>query len=115
MDFMTSVRTVFAKYADFNGRAIRSEYWWFVLFTMIVGIILSIIDVIVFSLESFGPLSSIFQLAVLIPSLAVAARRLHDIDKSGWWQLLWLIPIVGWILLIYWLATRAPEGENRYS
>lgn len=95
MNFQESIKTCFSKYTDFEGRAKRPEFWWFVLFTLIASLILGVIS---------DALSGIFSLLVLLPSLAVGARRLHDIGKSGWWQLLWLIPVIGWIVLIYWCA-----------
>lgn len=103
MNFQDSVKTCFTKYADFNGRASRPEYWWFVLFNFLVSIALSIF--------SHG-LSSLYSIATLIPSLAAAARRLHETNRSGWWQLLWLIPVIGWIVLIVFLAQPAlPEQD----
>src|SRR5512147_2937684 len=90
MTFQESIRTCFQKYVVFDGRATRSEYWWFVLFTFLASLALGFVSDL---------LSSLFSLAVLLPSLAVGARRLHDIDKSAWWLLLWLVPIIGWIVL----------------
>ena len=86
MDFQTSVKTCFKKYADFSGRALRSELWWFVLFGFLGGIITTIIDIMIlgYSVESYGPLNLIFSVAIFIPSIAVTARRLHDINRSGW-------------------------------
>lgn len=113
MDFGTAVKTCFSKYADFNGRARRSELWWFVLFTFVVNAVLSFIPP---QIGDSGSLwSNLFALAVLIPSLAVGARRLHDTDRSGWWQLLALIPIVGWIILIVWFAQDSHPGGNRFG
>ena len=115
MDFMTSVKTCFSKYATFSGRAIRSEFWWFVLFCIIVGMVLGALDAMVFGYGSVGIFALIFQLGTIIPSLSVGARRLHDIGKSGWWQLLGLLPIIGWVILIYWMAQKTHEGENKYG
>lgn len=104
MTFFESIQTCFSKYATFDGVASRSEYWWFFLFNAIAGAIAQEISV---------GLSGVYSLATLLPSLAVAARRLHDTDRSGWWQLLWLVPVVGWIVLIVFLAQ---EGrQNRYT
>jgi uncharacterized membrane protein YhaH (DUF805 family) len=104
MTFGDSIKVCFSKYADFSGRATRPEFWWWVLFTFLSSLVLGFISDIV---------SGLFSLAVLIPSIAVGARRLHDIDKSGWWQLIWFIPVLGWILLIYWAAQPAQE-PNRF-
>jgi uncharacterized membrane protein YhaH (DUF805 family) len=117
MDFMTAVRTCFSKYVDFNGRARRSEYWFFVLFGVIVSIVTSILDSILgldFGSGS-GVLGTVASLALLLPQLAVGARRLHDTGRSGWWQLLGIIPIIGWIILIIWFATDSKPGDNQYG
>ena len=91
MDFMTAVRTCFSKYVDFSGRARRSEYWYFVLFTFLLGIVANIIDKILgtdYDTSNGGLVNTLVSLAVLLPSLAVGARRLHDTGRSGWWMLL---------------------------
>jgi len=109
--------TVLKKYAVFSGRAQRAEYWYFVLFSLIVSIILTFADNILglYDMQSgLGVLSGIYSLGVLIPSLAVGARRLHDIGKSGWWQLIAIIPLLGIILLIVWYATDSKE-DNKYG
>lgn len=108
---MTAVKTCFSKYADFKGRARRSEFWWWFLFTIIASIVLSVLDVMLFegAVEETGPLNSIFSLLTLLPTLAVTARRLHDIDKSGWWQLL---PLAGAILMIPGFAILFSSGES---
>tara|TARA_B100002019_G_scaffold274978_1_gene272426 strand:- start:196 stop:570 length:375 start_codon:yes stop_codon:yes gene_type:complete len=116
MDFQTSIKTCFNKYAVFSGRASRSEFWFFVLFGFLGGIISSIIDVMIlgYPFEEVGPINLIFTIALMIPSISVAARRLHDINKSGWWQLLW-ITIIGGILLIIWYATDGERKKNRFG
>lgn len=105
MTFGESISTCFSKYATFDGRASRSEYWWFFLFTFLVSVASSIVS---------ETLSGLFSLGVLLPSLAVGARRLHDVDRSGWFLLLWLIPIIGWIVLFVWAAQEGKE-PNRFS
>ena len=111
MDFATSIKTCFAKYAVFSGRATRSEFWWFALFGLIGGIVTAVIDVMIlgYSAETYGPINIIFSVITFLPYLAVGARRLHDINRSGWWQLITLT-IIGIILLIIWWAT---VGENK--
>lgn len=105
MNFTQSVQTCFSKYADFNGTASRPEFWWFFLFCWAASMLINFFG------GNFA--STIFSLATLVPSLSVGARRLHDTDRSGWLQLLWFIPVIGWILLIVWLAQ---EGKaNRYG
>ena len=107
MDFKQAVlRCVRDKYADFSGRAGRSEFWWFALASVLVQVVFSMLH-----LDLIGMLLS---LALLIPSLAVGTRRLHDIGKSGWFQLIWLIPLVGWIFLVYLLA-QPSVGPNQYG
>jgi len=116
MDFQTSIQTCFKKYAEFSGRASRSEFWWFVLFGLIGGIVTAIIDMMIlgYSSESYGPTNIIFNVIVLLPSLSVGARRLHDINKSGWWQLIYLT-FIGIILLIIWWATDGERKNNRFG
>ena len=116
MDFQTSIKICFNKYAVFSGRASRSEFWWFALFILIISIIGFIIDVMIFgySSEVTGPMGWIIIIATILPSLAVGARRLHDTDKTGWWQLLW-ITIVGGILVLIWQATMGEKKKNKYG
>lgn len=104
MTFVESIRTCFSKYAAFEGRASRSEFWWWYLFCLLTSLTLGLVSDII---------SGLFSLATLVPSLAVGTRRLHDTDRSGWFQLLWLIPFVGWIILIVWAAQPAKE-PNRF-
>jgi uncharacterized membrane protein YhaH (DUF805 family) len=101
MTFIDSVATCFQKYADFSGRAIRSEYWWWALFCFVASIALGIID---YKLELA------FDVATFLPYLAVTTRRLHDTNRTGWWQLIILIPIIGWIVLIVWLAQKGEDS-----
>lgn len=108
---------VIKKYVVFSGRARRKEFWMFVLFNAIIGIVLGIIDKAIgtdFSSGS-GVLGTIYSLAVLLPSLGVAWRRLHDTDRSGWWILIGIIPIIGWIVLIVFYAQEGKAGDNKYG
>ena len=100
MGFSQAVKSVFSNYANFSGRARRSEYWYFVLFSLIISLI-PIVNLIV-------------GLISIIPGIAVCIRRLHDIGKSGWWLLLCLIPIVNLILLV-WYCTDSQPGENQWG
>lgn len=113
MSFMEAVKACYSKFATFSGRASRSEYWWFFLFYVIVYIGLTTIAAALGS-EIFGLTAFAFVIASLIPSLAVGARRLHDIDKSGWWLLLSIIPIVC-LVLIYFFALKGTDGDNQYG
>ena len=112
MDFKTSVSTVFNKYIEFSGRASRSEFWWFALFSAIMGVVTSILDL---ALGTIAAINLLFSLAVLLPTLAVSVRRLHDTDRSGWWLLLTLIPIVGWLVLLYFYVQKGTDGDNRHG
>lgn len=131
MDFMTSVRTCWSKYATFSGRARRSEFWWFVLFTFLVGIVATVVDLALgtdeFN-EGNGVVGTLTGLVLLLPSIAVAARRLHDIGRSGWWQLvgfaaipvILLAPVLGLavllgslVLLLVWFCTDSrPDNHH---
>ena len=110
---------VIKKYAEFSGRARRKEFWMFVLINAIIGIILSIIDNIIGTTyggsANQGVLNSIYSLAVLIPSIAVGVRRMHDTGRSGWWVLINLIPCVGWIIYIVFAAQEGVAGDNQYG
>lgn len=118
MSFQDAVRTCLQrKYADFHGRARRSEYWFFFLFTAIIGIVGGILDAIFGTRSGMyggtGPIQGILQLALLIPGLAVGARRLHDTGRSGWWLLIGLIPLVGWIiLLVFFVQDSQPSNQH---
>ena len=103
--------TVLKKYATFSGRARRKEFWMFILFYIIIAIGLSVVDMMI----GMSLLGLLFALAMLIPSLAVGARRLHDIGKSGWWQLIGLVPFIGiLVLIIFWVMDSNP-GDNAYG
>ena len=97
-------------YSNFSGRTTRKEYWMFILIYFLVTIVLSIILKIV----KLDILLILFQLALLIPSIAIATRRLHDTNKSGWWQLIGLIPLLGVVIIIVLLAQPRKEGANDY-
>lgn len=106
MDFQQAIKICFQKYADFNGRASKPEYWWFFLFCLVGALIIEAIA---------GSLSLVFSLVTILPSLSVGARRLHDINKSGWYQLIWFIPILGWIYMIYLMVQDGEVNGNQYG
>jgi uncharacterized membrane protein YhaH (DUF805 family) len=106
------MKVVTQHYFDFNGRARRAEFWWYVLVNIIIAIILNVIGSILHLGQLLGGL---YNLAVLLPSLGVGVRRLHDINRSGWWLLIAFVPIVGAILLIYWYAQPGTSGANTYG
>lgn len=110
-DFVQAVKTCLNQYANFSGRAARPEFWYFFLFMVIVNIATMILDSILFG----GILNLIATLGLLVPGLAVGARRLHDTGRSGWWQLIGLIPFVGWIVLVVWFCQQGTAGPNQFG
>lgn len=111
MTFTEAVTTAFQKYATFSGRATRSEYWWFVLFVILVNIVLTIVA----NALNSPFLPAIASLLFFLPNLAITARRLHDIDKAGWWMLIVVVPLLGFILMLIWTCTKGTLGENRFG
>ncbi|MEB0136949.1 DUF805 domain-containing protein [Actimicrobium sp. CCC2.4] len=103
MTFTDAIKTCFSKYADFNDRASREEYWYFALFTLLGSLVLTMID---------NTASGVFSLVTLVPSIAAASRRLHDTNRSGWLQLLWLVPLIGWIVVVVFLVQQAKEPNQ---
>ena len=112
MSFKEAIVTCFRKYADFSGRARRSEYWWFTLFNYLVSMALGLVAM---ELPFFSVISGLYSLAILIPGLAVCWRRFHDIGKSGACYFLIFIPLVGPILLLVWFCKNGQSGPNRFG
>ena len=109
---------VLKKYATFSGRAQRAEYWYFLLFSTLIVIALSVIEGMTGSYNEdtgWGLLSGLYSLAVLLPSIAVGARRLHDTSRTGWWLLIGLIPVIGTIVLIVFFVLDSTPGDNAYG
>ena len=105
-------------YTEFGGRARRKEYWFFILFNILISIAFTIIDGVtgLYSIETgVGLFSGIYSLAILVPSIAVGVRRLHDTNRSGWWLLISFIPLIGAIILIVFLASDSNSEENQYG
>ncbi|MDZ5443975.1 DUF805 domain-containing protein [Micromonospora sp. 4G57] len=119
MSFTAAIRSVLTQYVGFTGRARRSEYWWFALFTVLVGLAAAILDSVLGTTlgsdGSTGVIGIIVNLALLLPALAVAMRRLHDTDRSGWWLLIGLVPIVGAIVLLVFFVLDSTPGTNRFG
>ena len=113
MDFGTSIKTCLGKYATFQGRASRSEFWYFALFNFLVNIVLSMVAGVLGNLG--GVLAGLVMLGLFLPGLAVLVRRLHDVDRSGWWYFLLLVPLVGLIVLLIWFCKKGTEGANRFG
>ncbi|MBE8718959.1 DUF805 domain-containing protein [Cellvibrio polysaccharolyticus] len=103
--------SVVKQYVNFEGRARRREYWMYILFYLIFYVGAVIIDYVI----GLGLIALIYSLALLLPSISVAARRLHDTGRSGWWQLLALIPLIGAIIVIIFLVQDSTPGDNKYG
>ena len=124
MNMTTAVKTVLGKYAVFSGRASRSEYWWWLLAMIILFTVLGIIDGALvapllgfeaFQPDAGQPVSFLVSLGLLLPNLAVSVRRLHDTDRSGWWLLLGLIPVIGTIVLLIFYVQPGNDDSNQYG
>jgi uncharacterized membrane protein YhaH (DUF805 family) len=114
MDFVTAVKTCFNKYATFTGRAMRSEYWFFALFYVIVSVIAVAIDLLVLQ-NTLTIVYYIVAIFLFLPTLAVTVRRLHDTNRSGWWLFFAFVPLVGPILLLVWYCTQGSDQANRFG
>lgn len=109
-------KAVAQNYCNFNGRASRSEYWWYVLFTAILGMVIGFIHAIFGAgTSATSAIQGVVSLALLLPGLGLCVRRLHDISKSGWWIFIALIPLVGAILLLVWFCKPSDPGSNEYG
>ncbi|WP_225029603.1 DUF805 domain-containing protein [Xinfangfangia pollutisoli] len=129
MGFLEAVKHVYGNYLSFQGRARRSEYWWWVLFNILAMVLIAMIELtlglgrgmmmagegMMSASYSGGPLSLIWALINFLPGLAVGVRRLHDTDKSGWWLLIGLVPLVGAIVLLVFFCSRGTAGPNRFG
>src|SRR5665213_745293 len=122
MSFMQAITSGFKRYVDFQGRSSRSEYWWWFLFSALINFALGFIQGLIEALSGgpnaasmlFSVLSTVATLALFLPTIAVAVRRLHDTNRSGWWYLI-AFTIVGIIPLLIWFCTRGTIGENRFG
>jgi uncharacterized membrane protein YhaH (DUF805 family) len=114
MTFVESIKAVLTNYAGFTGRASRSEFWWFYLFTVLVSLVFNVLSGGNAG-SFFGIVSALVSLALLLPSLAVGVRRLHDIGRSGWFLLFALIPLAGIIILIVWWARAGDVSDNAFG
>jgi len=114
MNFQEAIKSGFRNYVTFSGRAPRSEFWFWVLFEVLVSIVANILDVAIFPFSDVSPLNAIVSVALFLPSLAVSVRRLHDIDRTGWWVLISLT-VIGVVLLLIWNCLRGTIGANRFG
>ena len=117
MTFSESIKICFSKYFNYQGRAKRSEYWYFFLFCFLIAIAAVIFESIFLAntdIIYFDPISNFVELILLIPSINVATRRLHDVNRSGWWQLLYFTGI-GALVVLFWLVSKERDEGNRYN
>lgn len=123
MTFTQAVSSVLGNYSTFTGRAPRSEYWWWVVFSILVNIATSVIDTAIFGtyallhygeMTAFTPITTLVGLALIIPSIAVAARRFHDMDRTGWWLLIGFTGI-GAFIVFFWFMVKGTPGPNRFG
>jgi uncharacterized membrane protein YhaH (DUF805 family) len=114
MNFVAAVQTGFSRYASATGRASRSEYWYWTLFSLMVGLVASGFDLALLSQNQWGPVNTLCSLVLFLPSLAVSLRRLHDINRSGYWLLI-VFTGIGMFLVLYWACVRGTEGDNDYG
>jgi uncharacterized membrane protein YhaH (DUF805 family) len=112
MGFAEAISSGLRNYVTFSGRAARSEYWWFFLFAILCSIAGEILDA---ATGGAGLINLAVALGLLLPSIALAVRRLHDKDRSGWWYLIIFIPLIGGLILLYWFVTRGTAGPNRFG
>ena len=111
MSFGQAISSGFSNYVNFSDRACRSEYWFWILFIIVAEIVTSFIDFAI----GLGVVTALFGLATVLPNIAVVIRRLHDLDRTGWWIFLGLIPLIGAIILLIWFCTRGTDGPNRFG
>lgn len=109
MGFVEAVRACFNRYVTFSGRASRSEFWWFILFTFVVGTVAGMID------GGNGLLSILVGLLIFLPQLAVTSRRFHDAGWSFWWYLMVLLPVLGWVFVLYVLVSKPEPTPNQFG
>ena len=116
MTFSEAISSGFRNYVGFSGRASRSEFWYWMLFTVLVSIAMTMIDLGILGISSnVNPFSSIWSLIAFLPSLAIGVRRLHDTDRNGWWWLIAFIPLIGIIVLIVFWCSEGTRGPNRFG
>lgn len=115
--YVEAIKKGFKGYVVWNARSTRSEYWWWTLFVFIVSIAANILDAVLFSPDTFGlgPITIIITLALFLPGLSLLVRRLHDIDRTGWWYWIALIPIVGAIVLLVFVLLPSKMGPTRWN
>jgi uncharacterized membrane protein YhaH (DUF805 family) len=114
MSFFEAVAACLSRYADFKGRASRAEFWWFLLFILLASILLNQLTMSFFGQSAANVVSSIFSLAMVVPTISVSTRRLHDMNHTGWWQLLSFLG-VGTLILLIWFMFPGTKDANRFG
>ena len=114
MQFQDAIQSGFRNYVGFSGRAPRSEFWYWELFAVLAAIVAAILDSGFFPYSDVSPITAVTSIVLFLPGLAMAVRRLHDIDRTGWWVLL-ALTIIGAILLIVWACFKGTSGPNRFG
>ena len=124
MNMIEAVKSFYTNYVNFSGRSQRSALWWFVLFNLIVSVVIAMVEgggsgsmgggAMAYTYNA-GPVGIVWSLVNIIPGIALSIRRLHDLDKSGWWMLIALIPLIGAIILLVWDCQKGTEGPNRFG
>lgn len=112
--FVGALKDGFTRYVDFKSRSTRRQFWWWTLWSVLFSIGSAIVDGAL-GMGDSGPVGLLVSLAMLLPSIAVAIRRLHDIGRTGWWYLIVLVPLIGWIVLIVFFCTKTQEEANRWG
>lgn len=130
MNFIEAVQTAFAKYFDFTGRASRAEFWYFIIFALVAGNLITVLEGVLLHAGDLpeagplfavgisiflGPIASTFAALMLVPWLSVSVRRLHDIGRSGFWIYFGFIPPIGWLFMLIWLTREGDLSENTYG
>lgn len=111
--FVGALKDGFARYVDFRTRSTRSQFWWWMLWSLLIGFAAAILDAAL-GMGDSGPVNLLTSLAMLLPSIAVSIRRLHDIGRTGWWYLMVIVPLIGWIVLLIFFCTKS-QGDNKWG
>ena len=111
---MGALKDGFARYVDFRTRSTRAQFWWWVVWSVVLGFAASIVDSLL-GLSEVGAVNGLVSLVLFLPSIAISVRRLHDIGRTGWWYLIILVPLVGWIVLIVFFCTATKEEVNQWG
>jgi uncharacterized membrane protein YhaH (DUF805 family) len=114
MQFQDAIRSGFRNYVTFSGRAPRSEFWYWTLFAFLVAAVSGILDSALFPFMGTGPISAITSLLLFLPGLAMSVRRLHDLDRTGWWMLI-ALTLIGLIVLLVWDCIKGTDGSNSFG